>query len=97
VAKVVCEDQGRIVGATALKIEAETYLWVRPDASPAVKWDAIRLMQANIARQAFRLGIEQMVAYVPRCVERFFSKRLLRLGWNPSRDGWRAWSFEVKR
>lgn len=95
--KVVCEEDGRIIAAGILKIEAETFLWVSPHASPTEKWDAVRLMQAAVMKQAFRIGLEQLVAYVPECVEKFFKRRMLRLGWQRQRDGWRAWSLEVHR
>ncbi|MDR5729445.1 MAG: hypothetical protein RB191_18685 [Terriglobia bacterium] len=94
-AGTLCEENGKIVGATILKMQAETYLWISPEAGPTQKWDAIRLMQRDILRQAIGLGIEQLVAYVPNCVR--FSRRLLRLGWERQRDGWRAWAYEVKR
>ena len=95
-AKSVVEHDGRVIAAAALKIDPEAYLWVAPDAPPAVKWDAIRLLQRELARKAVRLGFERAVCYVPQCVGRFFAKRMLRLGWNPSRDGWKPWTCELR-
>lgn len=95
VAKSVCEENGVVVGATVLKIEAETYLFLTPGAAPALKWDAVRLMQQHIIKQAIALGIDQLVAYVPACIKTF-SKRLRKLGWACQRDGWVPWSYEVK-
>lgn len=96
VAKAVCEDAGQMVGAIALKLQAETYIWLQPHASPRVKWDAIRLLQAEILRQAMRAGIEQLVAYVPDCIGKFFGKRMRSLKWTQARDGWQAWALEVR-
>lgn len=94
VAASVCEEDGKIMGAAVLKMEAETYLFIRPNAPAAVKWDAVRLLQRHLLRQAIALGIEQLVAYVPSCVKQF-AKRLTALGWTPQRDGWCPWSFSV--
>lgn len=91
--RAVCEHEGEIIVAAALKIEPETFLWVSQDAHPAAKWDAIRLIHRELVRQAIRLGFEQLVCYVPSCVR--FSKRLIRLGWNPCRDEWKPWSHEL--
>lgn len=96
VAKNICEDNGEVIAATALKIQAETYLWMSPHCDPRVKWDAIRLMQRDIVRQAMRLGLEQLVSYVPECVGKFFAKRMKSLKWNRPRDGWTPWVYEVK-
>ena len=93
----VVEDQGEIIAASALKMQAETFLWVKPKISPAAKWDAIRMLQIDVLRQAAKLGIEQLVAYVPDYVGIFFSKRLKMLKWCRSRDGWTAWSLEVDK
>jgi hypothetical protein len=90
VAKAVCEDGGQIVGAAAIKLEAETYLFIRPDAPAVVKWDAIRLLQRRIVKQAVALGLEQLVAYVPNSLRGFF-RRLSTLGWIRQSEGWTPW------
>jgi hypothetical protein len=93
-AKSVCVENGQIIGATFLKVEAETYLVMKSDVAPALKWDAIRLMQLDIVKQAIKYGITQLVAYIPDCIR--FNKRLSMLGWKKQRDGWTPWSYEVK-
>ena len=95
VAATVCEDNGKLLAAGALKIEAEVYLWVDPCASPAAKWDAIRLIHMELVRRAVSLGLEQLVAYVPECVQKFFRKRLTMLRWAQARDGWKPWVYEL--
>jgi hypothetical protein len=92
---VVIEHEGEVIAAGALKVEPETFLWVKQDISPIEKWDAIRLIQRDLVRQAVALGFEQMVAYVPDCVGKFFGKRLKMLRWAQARDGWRAWVYEL--
>ena len=93
----VCEENGVIIGASALKFQAETYLWLKPGIAPAEKWDAIRMMMRDLVKQAISLGVEQMVAFVPDTIEKSFFKRLIKLGFVRQRDGWRAWSFEVSK
>jgi hypothetical protein len=95
VAATVCEDNGKLLAAGALKIEAEVYLWVDPNASPAAKWDAVRLIHRELVRKAVSLGLEQLVAYVPECVQKFFCKRLRMLRWAQARDGWKPWVYEL--
>jgi hypothetical protein len=92
--RTAVEENGEIVAAAILKLEPETYLWVRPGLRPAVKWDAIRMIQKELVRQAMHLGFEQLVAYVPDCVR--FSKRLLSLGWR-RQDSCKPWALGVKR
>lgn len=94
-AKAICEHDGKMVGAIALKLQAETYLWLEKSASPREKWDAIRMLQKEIVRQAVRIGIGQLVAYVPDCVGCLFAKRMKMLKWMQARDGWRAWTLEL--
>jgi hypothetical protein len=93
--RTVVEHDGVVIAAAALKIEPETFLWVSQHATPVQKWDAIRLIQRDLVRHAIRLGFDQLVCYLPNCVR--FSKRMLRLGWNPCRDEWKPWAYEVKR
>jgi hypothetical protein len=94
--KTIVEQDGEIIAAGALKVQAEAYLWVKPGANPAAKWDAIRLMQREVMQQALRMGLEHVVAYVPQCVGRFFARRMKMLRWSQQRDGWAPWVYEVK-
>jgi hypothetical protein len=93
--KTVIEMDGEIVAAAAGKMEPEIYLWLRPGCSPAVKWDAIRMIHRELVRQAVKMGFEQLVCYVPDCVGKFFGKRMKMLRWERQRDGWRAWVHEL--
>jgi hypothetical protein len=94
-AVTICEHEDEIVGAIALKIQPETYLWIKPDLDPRLKWDAIRIMQKDILKQAVMLGYRELVAYPPDCVKKFF-KRMITLGWRLPRDGWTTWVREVR-
>lgn len=91
----VCEIDGSVRAAAGLKLQAEAYLWIDQTLDPQQKWDAIRLMQRELTAQAVKIGISQVVAYVPDCIKRF-AKRMKMLRWNRSRDGWTAWVYEVE-
>ena len=93
---IVCEENGKIIAATAMRLQPEAFLWISPNISPAEKWDAIRRMQLEGAKVALHLGFSQVVAYLPPCISRFF-KRMKMLGWEQPRDGWTTWIYEVRR
>jgi hypothetical protein len=95
-ARSVAEHNGEVIGAIAAKIEPEIYLWLKPGIHPAMKWDAIRLLQRDLVKQAVKLGFEQLVCYVPDCVGRFFGKRMKMLRWEKARDGWKPWVLELR-
>jgi hypothetical protein len=94
VPSVCTTDDGEIIGAVVLKMEPEAYLFLRPDANPQIKWDAIRLMQRHTLPKLIAAKIDQIVAYVPDTVKSF-AKRLSQLGWLPQRSGWTPWSYSV--
>lgn len=93
-AMTVCEDDKGIIAAAALQLQPEAYLWIRKDADPRAKWDAIRMIQRELVKQIVKLGYGQIVAYIPPCLR--FAKRLRMLRWVQPRDGWSTWVYEVK-
>lgn len=92
--KKVLVAEGEIVGACVLRVEAETYLWLKRGswADAEDKKLAMGLLQAEVLDAAWRLGVPNVCAWVPRHVERFFAKDLKELGWSPDREGWHSWS-----
>jgi hypothetical protein len=90
VVKKVVEVDGKVVAACALRIEVETYLWC--GGSPEDKMDAMLAMQPEILEDAWMLGIDNLVCWIPEDVEARFEKRLKQLGWARDRDGWHSWS-----
>ena len=95
IVKKVVEVDGRVVAACALRIEAETYLWC--GGSPEDKMAAMLAMQPEILSDAWMLGIDNVVAWIPEAVEERFEKRLKQLGWARDRDGWHSWSRATER
>lgn len=95
VVKKVVEVDGRVVACCALRIECETYLWC--GGGPEEKMDAMLAMQPEILEEAWLLGIDNLVCWLPQDIERRFEKRLKQLGWEPCRDGWHSWSRNTER
>lgn len=90
VVKKVVERDGKVIAACALRIEVETYLWCGGE--PDDKMTAMLAMQPDILQEAWLLGIDNLVCWIPEDVEARFSKRLKQLGWARDRDGWHSWS-----
>lgn len=93
---VVVEDEGKIVAAGFLRLEAEAYLLMQPGIDPRVGWDAMRMMQGAVIKRAIALGIDTFVAYVPDCIGKMFHKRMTKLGWLRAREGWTPWTRDVR-
>jgi hypothetical protein len=88
----VAEADGKIIAASALKLEAETYLWIAPELSAREKVDAMYGMQPQLIAEAWAKGLDNVVAWIPEDVEKKFRRRLETLGWQRDREGWHSWS-----
>lgn len=92
VIRKVAELEGRVVAASVFRIEAETYLWVDRRENPGEMFEIEKEMQKQMLSEAWSMGIECVVAWVPQHVEEKFAKRLKKLGWKRDREGWHSWS-----
>lgn len=83
-----------VVAASVLRVEAETYLWLKRGdwADSEDKLLTLKLLQEEVLDAAWKLGVPNVVAWVPRHVERFFAKDMQTLGWSRDREGWISWS-----
>lgn len=81
---------GKVVAALMLRMTAETYLFVQGD--PRDKMAAMATLQPEVLRQAWQLGIDDVVCFVPDTLLTRFRKRLGQLGWNKDREGWTSFS-----
>jgi hypothetical protein len=96
VVKQLClDDNGKIIGAAYLKVQAETYLSLDPDLSPVQKMEVIDALNPAVEKKAWEMGLETLCAYIPEPISRKFTKRLRRLGWDKARDGWITWFREL--
>jgi hypothetical protein len=75
-------QSGRIVGAALLRLTAEAYLLLDPDAgTPRERWQWLLALQAAAERDAWQRGLEDVHAWLPPPIAKKFGKRLERLGW----------------
>lgn len=95
VARTVVEVDGTIVAAGALRLEAESYLWLEPDLTPHAKLAAMALLQKAVLKAAWKAGLDTLTAWIPETVETKFRRRLKQLGWSRDREGWHSWSRTV--
>jgi hypothetical protein len=85
----VCErpanpQQGseRVLGAAFLRLTAEAYLLLDPQAgTPNDRWRALLALHAAAERDAWHRGLEDVHAWLPPPIAKKFGKRLTCLGW----------------
>lgn len=87
--KKVCEVEGQVVGALALRLCAETFLWLDQQRRPQEKMQIMCDLQAEVLAEAWKNGLDEISASVPSIG---FDRRLRQLGWLPDREGWRLWT-----
>jgi hypothetical protein len=82
---VVKEHNGHIVMASALRGACEIYVLVDHTLStPQERMEWLREIKDHMAQEAFRLGLDQIVCWVPAEIESAFAKRLIELGFEKS-------------
>lgn len=96
VKKVLVVD-GVVRVMLGMKIETECYLWLDASdwADPEQKLAAIEALDKEGMEEAWLLGVEDAVLYLPPGMERF-GKRLEKLGFEKPREGWTAYSKRTK-
>jgi hypothetical protein len=92
VVKKVFDADGKVISACALKLTAETYLWLDPSLSPPEKMETMSDLQQSIIEAAWGIGLDDIIARIPEETEAIFKKRLHQLGWGKDRLGWNGWS-----
>jgi len=91
IAKVL-EKRGTIRAALVLKICAETILILDKDQEPQEKLAEMQELQSTVLDEAYRNGLDEIYAAVGPIG---FDKRLIQLGWEVDRPGWRLWSRQT--
>lgn len=87
--KKVSEVNGQVVGALALRLCAETFLWLDRQRRPQEKLQTMKELQAAVLADAWKNGLDEIHAAIPPIG---FDRRLKQLGWEPDRDGWVLWT-----
>jgi hypothetical protein len=71
-----------ILGAALLRLTAEAYLLLDPNAgSPRERWQCLLALHAATERDAWRRGLEDVHAWLPPTIAKKFGKRIQRLSW----------------
>jgi hypothetical protein len=86
--KKVLIDNGRVVAACALRLTAETFLFVQ--GSPVEKGRAMLELQPEILREAYEKGLSDIILVVPPPISEAFAPALLHMGWEATRN-WPKW------
>jgi hypothetical protein len=95
VVREVYESEGTPVLMCFLKMTSEVYLLVDHETgTPQERWEWLKEFKEHIKHEAWRLGLEQMTAWVPRDVEASFEKRLTDLGFVKS--PWNSYTLNVE-
>ena len=77
-----------IIGAALLRLTAEAYLLLDPNAgSPPDRWQWLLGLHAATERDAWQRGLEDVHAWLPPPVASRFGKRIEQLGWRRD-DTW---------
>ncbi len=73
---------GEILGAAFLRLTAEAYLLLDPQAgTPRERWQWLLALHAAAERDAWQRGLEDVHAWLPPPIAKKFGKRIARLGW----------------
>ena len=87
-AKTDPPQQEKIIGAALLRLTAEAYLLLDPEASTARdRWQWLLQLHAAAERDAWQRGLEDVHAWLPPPIAQKFGKRITQLGWNRD-DTW---------
>lgn|GEM_PF-2819672 len=95
VVKSIYEHDGKPALMSFLKVTSELYLLVDHSVgTPEERWTWLQEFRDHMMREAWRLGLEQMTAFVPREIEASFEKRLLDLGFVKS--PWQSYTLNLE-
>lgn len=78
----------KIIGAALLRLTAEAYLLLDPEAgTPRDRWQWLLGLHAATEREAWQRGLEDVHAWLPPSIASKFGKRIATLGWRRD-DTW---------
>lgn len=86
----VLTDDGQLIGAAAVKLIGETFLWLDPSVSKVGRLRATLALMDTCRPQLQQIGLEETSCWLPPHLEERFGSLLGRLGW--SKSPWPSWS-----
>jgi hypothetical protein len=95
VVKRVYEFEGRAAMMCFVKIRTELYFYIdHTVGTPEQRWEMLKEFTEDIKQQAWKLGLDQMTAFVPPDVDESFAKRMIELGFE--RTKWIPYSMNLE-
>lgn len=94
VRKVFVDDDGKVIGAAAVKLIGEAYIWLDTERSEYERAKCVKILQDSCGKEAARIGLEDVSAWIPTKLLRCFRVTLEKLGWKKS--PWRNFSIVLK-
>lgn len=95
VVKSVYEHEGKPVLMSFQKLTSELYLLVDHQiGTPEERWEWMKELKDHMKQEAWKLGIEQLTAWIPTELEASFEKRLLDMGF--VRSPWQSYTLNVE-
>jgi hypothetical protein len=80
-----------------LRLQAEAFLISNSGwRTPAWRNEAIKQVSAVCEQDAARVGVQELLAFIPPTIEGKFSKRLKQMGWDSCRKDWTCWYKGVR-
>lgn len=95
IVRKVYEQDGQLLAAEFLKVQAEAYMLLSCDLDTVGKTRAIAHLSKETENEAYNRGLDTIAAYIPDDISNKFSKRLKLLGWDTARKGWVTWFREL--
>ena len=81
VVKRVLDHEGKTAMMCFLKIRSELYFFVdHTIATPEERWKMLQEFTEDMKHEAWKIGLDQMTAFIPPDIDESFSKRLTDLG-----------------
>ena len=97
IVKKTAEEDGRVVQAIALKLQAEVYLWIDHSwGTPEERWCKLQTLTEEAKQAAWLRGLDSLVCVVPPEIADSFEKRLKAIGMERDRP-WPKFSFDLRQ
>jgi hypothetical protein len=82
------DSEEKILGAALLRLTAEAYLFLDPQAgTPRQRWQSLLLLHEAARSDAWHRGLEDVHAWLPPAIAKKFGRRMTQLGWQRD-DAW---------
>lgn len=93
--KTVVDEDGKVLGMATVKLVSEAFLWIDngDEISALTKAKSVKLLNEACAKDAEKLGLDSVSAWIPEKIANCFGSIIKKLGWQRSR--WASWSTQL--